>query len=360
MLIVLLKTFFYKLQRKYGFPKLLPINYTISLSYKCNSRCKTCGIYYKKSNELSLDEYKSFFKQVGKAPYWVTLSGGEPFLRKELFEIVKVIYDTSKPAIINIPTNGLLHERIVKLTEQICQYCKKSQININLSIDDIGKHDDFIRGVDGAYEKALLTFQGLKKIKSNCKNLNVGIHTVISVFNSQDFAYISQTLMDMKPDAYLTEIAENRVELDTLTSQISPAPWNYASAVDLLIHKIKTDTYHGFNKITQSFRLLYYEMVKKILSDEKKVYDCYAGVASMQLAPNGDVWFCCMKAQNIGNVTKEKFSDIWFSKEAAKVRKEIKDSECFCPLANVAYTNMLMNHKLLIRIFLNLLKSKIN
>ncbi len=360
MLIVLLKTFIYKLQRKFGWPRILPINYTISLSYKCNSRCKTCGIYYKKSKELSLEEYKRFFKQVGKSPYWITLSGGEPFLRKELFEIIKIIYDISKPAIINIPTNGLLHEKIAPLTKQICQYCKKTQININLSIDEIGKQDDIIRGVNGAYNKALLTFQGLKEVKNTCKNLNVGIHTVISRFNSQNFAFVSQTLMDMQPDAYLTEIAENRVELDTLTSQISPAPWNYASAVDLLIHKIKTDTYHGFNKITQCFRLLYYEMVKKILADETKVYDCYAGIASMQLAPNGDVWFCCMKAQNIGNVTKEKFSDIWFSGKADKIRKEIKDINCFCPLANVAYTNMLMNYRLLIKIFSNLLKSKIS
>jgi len=344
------------MQRAFGFPRLLPINYTISVSYRCNSRCKTCNIYKKRSPELSLQKYKHFFKQLGKAPYWITFSGGEPFLRRDITKLVKSIYDISKPKIINIPTNGLLHKKIISNVLEICQHCKKSTVNINLSIDEIGAADDEIRGVPGAYKKAVLTFQGLTKLKKKVNNLNLGIHTVISRFNSQNFAYINQTLLDMKPDAYLTEIAENRVELGTLNEQISPAPWNYAAAVDLLIHRIKNDHYTGLNRITQFFRLHYYQMVKKMLLCEHKIYNCYAGIASMQLSPAGDVWFCCMKAKSVGNITKKKFKKIWFSKEAKKARKEIKKTDCYCPLANAAYTNMLMDYKLLSKAFFYFLK----
>ncbi len=344
------------MQRAFGFPRLLPINYTISVSYRCNSRCKTCQIYKKRSPELSLKKYEQFFRQLGKAPYWITFSGGEPFLRRDIIKLVESCYDISRPKIINIPTNGLLSKKIVSNVLEICKHCPKSTININLSIDEIGSANDQIRGVPGAYSKAIRTYQGLCKIKKRVKNLNLGIHTVISGFNSQNFAYISQTLMDMKPDAYLTEIAENRVELGTMNENIAPAPWNYAAAVDLLIHRIKNDHYTGLNKITQFFRLHYYQMVKKMLLCQHKIYDCYAGIASMQLSPAGDVWFCCMKAKSLGNINKKKFKKIWFSQKAKKARQEIKKSGCYCPLANAAYTNMLMNYKLMGKAFLHLLK----
>ncbi len=358
MLKILIKTFFFKMQRTFGFPWLLPINYTISLSYRCNSRCKTCQIYKKRSKELSINEYKQFFKQLGKSPYLITFSGGEPFLRRDIVGIVKVAYDISKPKIINITTNGLLHKKVISNVLDICRHCTKSIININISIDEIGSANDEIRGVEGAYQKAILTFQGLKKIQGKATNLNLGIHTVISRFNSQNFAYISQTLLDLKPDTYLTEIAENRTELSTMNKQIAPAPWNYASAADLLIHRMKNDHYKGLNKITQAFRLHYYRMVKKIVLSKQKVYDCYAGIASMQLSPAGDVWFCCMKAKSIGNIKDKKFKKIWGSKTAKQMRKEIKKTNCYCPLANTAYTNMLMDYKLLSKTFFHFLKNR--
>ncbi len=356
MLKILIKTFFFKMQRAFGFPRLLPINYTISVSYRCNSRCKTCEIYKKKSPELSVKDYQNFFLQLGKAPYWITFSGGEPFLRRDITAVVKAIYDISKPKIINIPTNGLLSKKIVSNVLEICKHCQKSTININLSIDEIGSADDEIRGVSGAYQKAMATFLGLTKLKKKVSNLNIGIHTVISRFNSQNFAYISQTLLDLRPDTYITEIAENRIELDTMESQIAPSPWNYASAVDLLIHRIKNDNHTGLNRVTQFFRLHYYQMVKKMLLCEHKIYNCYAGVASMQLSPAGDVWFCCMKAESIGNIKDKKFKKIWFSKKAKKTRREIKKANCYCPLANAAYTNMLMDYKLLSKAFFYFLR----
>jgi len=341
----------YKLFRAVGFPKLLPMNFTVSVLYTCNSRCRTCNVWKKKAENLTLSEYKIIFKKIGKAPYWITISGGEPFLRKDIVEICRIIYKYSKPKIINIPTNGLLTDTIAENVAKIAESCPKSQIIINLSIDGIEEQHDEIRQIPGNYKKTMATFQKLKKLKY--KNLAIGIHTVISTFNVKDFTHISTTLMNLKPDSYITEIAEERNELDTMNAEITPDKISYGSAIDFLIHRIKNEKFRGMNKITQAFRIEYYTLVKKILRDRKQIIPCYAGIASVQISPDGEIWSCCIKAESMGNLRKENynFRKIFFDKKFRKERKTIKNMECYCPLANASYTNMLMDFPTLFRVF---------
>ena len=355
MIELLPKIAAYKIFRQFGFPKILPINYTISLLYTCNSRCKTCNIWKKKTENLKLWEYEKIFKSMGKSPYWITYSGGEPFLRTDIDKIAELSYKICKPKIINIPTNGLLGDKIVQKVDKIAKACPKSDIIINLSIDGIGEEHDRIRQIPGNYEKVIYTYKKLKKLKH--KNLSVGIHSVISKFNVEHFSQIATHLMNLHPDSYITEIAENRVELDTIESDISPKPVLYKAAVDFLIHRIKHTKFKGTNKITQAFRIEYYELVKKILRDKTQVIPCYAGIASVQIAPDGDVWSCCIKAKSMGNLRDNNydFKKIWKNKEFFRERNSIKNKECYCPLANAAYTNMLMDIPTLFRVAKRLL-----
>jgi len=351
MLELIPKILLYNLYRQTGFPRLLPMNYTVSLLYSCNSRCKTCNIYKKKSDNLSLDEYRRIFKNIGHSPYWVTISGGEPFLRPDIVDICKIIYEYSKPKIINIPTNGILVDKITSGVEEIAKSCPDSQIIVNLSVDAIEKNHDEIRQVPGNYKKVMQVFQNLKKL-DYC-NLNIGIHTVISKFNVNEFSSIATTLMSLEPDSYITEIAENRIELDTMDEDITPSLLAYRSAIDFLIHRIKNGKFKGMNKITQAFRIEYYNLVKKILRDKTQVIPCYSGIASVQISPDGDVWSCCIKAQSLGNLRKNgyNFKKIWKGLEFDLERRSIKNKECYCPLANASYTNMLLNYPTLIRVF---------
>ena len=195
--------------RTFGRPRRLPMNLTISPSFRCNSRCKTCNVYEKESRELSIEEWQRVFTSLGRAPFWVTVSGGEPFLNRRLPDLAGALYDTCRPAIINIPTNGLLVDRIPDYVERIAEHCRNSEVVINVSIDDIGELNDEIRGVAGAYEKALATFSALKAM--DLDNLSVGIHTVISKYNVGRISEIYPVLVSMHPDSYITEIAEERV-----------------------------------------------------------------------------------------------------------------------------------------------------
>ncbi|NLH93832.1 MAG: radical SAM protein [Candidatus Cloacimonetes bacterium] len=329
----------------------MPMSYTVSLLYTCNSRCSTCNVWKKKAHNFTVEEYAKTFKKIGRSPYWITFSGGEPFLRKDIVEVVSTIYEISRPNIINIPTNGILTGTIVEKTAAIARACPKSQVIINISVDGIGEQHDEIRKVPGNYKKTMATFQKLKALQ--IPNLAVGIHTVISQFNVDTFPGIANELLRLKPDAYITEIAEERGELDTFGAQITPSLVAYKSAIDYLIHRIKNEKYKGMNKITMAFRIEYYNLVKRIMRDERQILPCYAGVASAQISPDGDVWSCCVKAKSLGNLraSKYNFREIWFNHESELERRSIHKKQCWCPLANAAYTNMLMDIPTLMRVF---------
>src|SRR5207249_9866223 len=77
------------------------------LTYSCQSRCLTCRIWQlRPKNELTLPEISEF---AFKNPYfgWVNLTGGEPFLRKDIVEIARAYAESSHPYLLSLITNGL-------------------------------------------------------------------------------------------------------------------------------------------------------------------------------------------------------------------------------------------------------------
>ena len=348
----------YFLFRSTGYPHKFPLSLTLSLSFKCNSRCKTCNVYKKKTSELSLPEWRRVFESLGTTPFWVTISGGEPFLRTDISEVVCSLYDICKPSIINIPSNGILSQRIPEKVKEIVTHCKKSQIVINLSIDGIGDDHNAIRRVPGNYDKVLTTFSGLRKI--NADNFSIGFHTVISQFNVKRIPQIYEHLHSLSPDSYITEIAEERVELGTIDSMITPELNDYEKAVNFLAKELEKGNFNKVGRITRAFRIEYYQIVKQVLREKRQIIPCYAGFASAQIAPNGDIWICCIKADPIGNLKEVDFDfgKVWFSGKAKQLRERVKNKECYCPLANASYTNMLHDIRSLSRVAWNLIKMK--
>src|SRR5271157_4643067 len=147
-----------------GAPKTLPFNLTISVSFNCNSRCLTCDIWKKHVDDLTLEEYEKVFKNLGRSVFWVTLSGGEPFMRKDLGELAQTFYRHCRPEIINIPTNCLLGDYVAKKSEEIARACPGSQVVINVSLDGIGHRHDEIRGIKGNFERFMKAYTALRKI----------------------------------------------------------------------------------------------------------------------------------------------------------------------------------------------------
>ncbi|HVO85480.1 MAG TPA: radical SAM protein, partial [Syntrophobacteria bacterium] len=152
--------------RSIGRPKPLPMSLTVSITSACNSRCKTCRIYETRYAQMTVAEYEHVFRSLGRAPVWVTLSGGEPFLREDLPEICAALYSHCRPAVINIPTNGILCDKIASTVRTISTSCPGAKIIVNLSLDAIGDMHDEIRGVRGNFDKALKTYRSLKGLQN--------------------------------------------------------------------------------------------------------------------------------------------------------------------------------------------------
>jgi MoaA/NifB/PqqE/SkfB family radical SAM enzyme len=267
--------------------------------------------------------------------------------------MVASAYRHCEPGIINIPTNGIQDRVIPGRIEQVLQAAPNAQVIINLSLDGVGLKHNEVRGVRNNWSRAMSTYAALKELKGRYKNLTLGVHTVISNFNVDSFAELCEYVQrELKPDSYITEIAEERVELDTVGLGITPTAEKYTVAIDTLLESMRDRRLTGVAAVAQAFRREYYELVKRTLREQRQVIPCMAGVASAQIAPNGDVWTCCIRAESMGNLREHNydFGSVWRTGRANELRRSIKNRECYCPLANAAYTNMLIHEPTVMRV----------
>jgi MoaA/NifB/PqqE/SkfB family radical SAM enzyme len=351
MLRPLTRAAVYNVARRTGHLRPRPLNLTFSVTYRCNAMCRTCNVWKKRVRDLELDEYVRIFKSLGSSLYWATFSGGEPFIRPDLIDIVTACYDHCHPAIVTIPTNGLLRREIVDGVARLSRHAPDLKIVINFSLDGIGPRHDEIRKVRGNYERLRDAYRELKAAAH--PNVTVGIHTVVSQFNVKEVPAIREHVrQEFKPDSFITELAEERLELDTIGEDITPEPDAYAAVVDDLVADIDARPAPGFASIIQAFRREYYQTAHRTLVEERQVLPCYAGLASAQIAPNGDVWTCCIRAESMGNLREADFDfdKVWTSAKGDELRGSIRRGECFCPLANAAYSSMLCDPATLVRV----------
>lgn len=336
----------------------MPVNLTVSVTYSCPSRCATCDIWQKKVDDLSVDEYGRIFPTLEKVPVWVTLSGGDQFVRGDFDEVVRLVRAQIEPSIVNIPMNGIITERIFGLLPKIAHHTVGSQLVLNLSVDEIGADHDRIRGAKRNFEKLLAVAELIHDLKRTYPHVVLGVHTVISKLNVKRIPDIEREARAIfRPDSYIAEVAENRVELKTMGKDIAPDPADYRRAVQHLQNAIRRGrSSHPVARLVESLRLEYYELSARILEQRRQVIDCYAGWASAHLAPDGHVWGCCVRAESIGNVRDHgyDFRLVWNGSQADAFRRSVRAHECACPLANASYTNLLLDAPSLARVGANM------
>ena len=358
MIGALLRAPAYRLMHAFGFPRMKPVNVTVSTTYRCNSRCLTCNVYERPVDELSAGDWDQAFRSLGRSAQWFTFSGGEPFVRKDLVEIVESAYRHCRPKVVNIPTNGTFTNRVVDAVERLAGALAGTRLVINISLDAVGERNDVIRGTKNDYLLATETFRRLKALPAD--NLTVGIHTVVSRFNVADFPTIADRLIALGPDQFIAEPAEERLELQTLGTGITPSVEAFEAAMAPVEDRLLQRQDDGLPSLTRAIRLVYYGIARETLRRQQQVIPCYAAIASAHLAPNGDVWGCCTKATPLGNLRDSgfDFKAVWRSEAARRERESIKRKECACPLANAAYTSMLCHPGSLARVGLNLLPGR--
>jgi MoaA/NifB/PqqE/SkfB family radical SAM enzyme len=351
--------FDYRLNRWFGRKGFQPMTLTYSVTAACQSRCKTCQIGAmfcqdptRPQKDLGLDEIEKIFKSM-KPVYFFNMSGGEPFMRTDLPEIVALACKYLKPRVIHTPTNAIMTTRIIEYTEKIIKtiqaYDPTVPFTVKPSIDGVGEKHDEIRGVKGNFNCLLKTIEGLKKLEEKYDNFHLELGTVISNYNIDDLNEIEDFVHSLGVESYRNEVAECRTEFFNLTDSITPPADVYQRLIKDFARKVE-DNIGNKKKLartTEAMRVVYYDLAGRILAEKRQVIPCYAGVSNVHINYDGGVWPCCVLGydQEMGNLREYNydFQQLWYSPKADEVRKYIRGNNCACPLANQAYSNELMH-----------------
>ena len=161
--------------------KNLPTIVHITLNIKCMHRCKTCSYWkiYENYKDFGMKKEKIFKIIDDLISFGIKkflFVDTEPLLRKDLSEIIK--YVKEKNGYVQIVTTGM------NLNEEIAKNLIHSGVDlIKFSIDGFDELNDFIRGVKGAYKRAIEGIKILKKIRGNENKPLIGVITCVSKLN---------------------------------------------------------------------------------------------------------------------------------------------------------------------------------
>ncbi|MBA2663658.1 MAG: radical SAM protein [Bradymonadaceae bacterium] len=341
-----------------------PINLTYSITNKCNSRCRSCDIWKiypaekdRLKDELDLDQIEKLFQSVGPV-YFFNISGGEPFLRKDIDQIILLACRYLKPSVVHVPTNALLPRRILQQTEHILSRMKDEgfghiKLTLKPSMDGVGDDHDWVRGVRGNWDKLLETVEGLKALQKDWPTLGVGVGTVISTMNIHKLPETIRAAEALNVDTYISEVAEERLEMRNATTGITPDHARYRTAIRPFQRSTRQrmESLAGLELLTQGMRHYYYDMTARWLQERRQIIPCYAGISNVHISAYGEVWPCAVLADSnaLGNVKDHDYDfwKVWHGEAATDVRQSIKRGACDCPLANQAYANILLSPKAL-------------
>lgn len=319
---------------------------TFAITFLCNSKCSICNIWRiysenpeRLNEELSKEKIIELFDEIGKDLLWIEITGGEPFLRDDLEEIVSYIYNNTGIFSGAITTNGLLTDRIEMCVRKILQKIPpKKKVIVGVSIDGLRDVYKMIRGVDG-YDKSLNTFLKLRDISSEYKNLIPHIAYTISRYNAGNFAKFYEELNKK----YGIGIEDFTFTLEHQAAFYGIKPSGKAERFyESFRSKIMRDISYIINrlgeenrsrgllqKIRKSFYLFYLNKIPEFISDPTKmIIPCSAGKYSAYIDPYGTVYPCTMWDMPLGNINVESFYDIWNSEKSREVRRLIKSGRC--------------------------------
>jgi len=331
-----------------------PIQFTFFLTRRCNAKCPFCFYISKQdtavsaASELSLAEIEKIAPQLGTL-LWLAFSGGEIFLRSDLVEITRLFYRINRPAIILLPTNGLLTDTIYRSVETILKACPESSIVVKLSLDGPEALHDELRGVSGAYQKTLMTCEALGGLVDKYANFELGINTVFCQANQDSIDEVIdlvQRLPHIK--THTVSLIRGEVFRDDL-KQVDLD--KYKKVIERLESDLKKRlaAVYSFRgaKLKAAQDILQRRLIYKAAQETKRSTPCYAGKLNLVLTETGDLYPCedFSEQMKFGNVreTEYKLQRVLESGKGKKVLEFINSKGCHCTHECYFMTNILFN-----------------
>lgn len=332
------------------FGKRSPIQFTFFLTRRCNQRCSFC--FYLSSGaekdavELALDEIEKISSSLGKL-LWLAFSGGEIFLRDDLVEITRVFYERNKPAIILLPTNGLLTNIIREKVESILKHCRKSTVVVKLSLEGTEYLHDSLRGTKGSFQKTILTYNALGELLDKYPNFELGINTVFCSENQNNIDELIEFVNKLdKIKTHTVSLIRGKVS-DKKLKDIDVE--KYHKTIKKLESNLKNreSSIYRFKgaRLKAAQDILQRRFIYETLIQKRRLISCYAGRLNLVLTETGDVYPCESFTMKLGNVRDNGYNlkRLLKTEQTKKVVHSIQNNGCFCTHECYFMTNILFN-----------------
>lgn len=333
------------------FWKRRPIHLTLFLTRRCNARCAFC--FYRdgaepaaRSPELTAEEFGRL--AIGGGPLlWLALSGGEIFLRDDLPRLVALLERRTKPAIILLPTNGLLPERIHAATEEILAACRRSTVVVKLSLDGPPELHDRLRGVPGAFSRVMESHRLLRGLAGRFPNFELGVNTVYCAANGGAMAEVAAIVRGMAGvRTHTVSLVRGEVP-DPALAAVDPA--GYRAAAEALARGLREgdEPVYRFRgaRLKAAQDILQRDLIQRTAARREQVIPCYAGRLNLVLDETGGLYPCENFRLKMGNVREHGYDLGATARSPAgrAVLDGIRRRACWCTHECYLMTNILFN-----------------
>jgi AdoMet-dependent heme synthase len=267
----------------------IPLSVQLDLTYRCNERCVHCYLDHDDHGEMTTAEIKDLLDQLAAAGvFFLILSGGEIFLRKDLLDIVE--YARKLMFSVKLKTNGVMirrakAQRIAELgveSVQISVYSHRAEVH------------DAITKLPGSFRR---TIEGAKLLKS-C-GVRVSFANVLMKHNADDYPEVQALAGELGVgygvDATITPMMDG--DRSILDLNIAPEDLEQVFHDSTLVGNAEEFCAPPSGPLAQT--------------DALDSLPCSAGHTACYVSPYGDVFPCVQFPLLSGNVRTTKFLDIW-------------------------------------------------
>ncbi len=335
---------------KFYFSKI-PFYTIFYITSRCNARCAHCFLWRltedsSNRRELTLDEIELIAKKWGDMLI-LNLTGGEPYLRKDLPEIVKLFKKYTGIEIIAIPSNGFLTDKILKTIKKLLKDFPDLFFRFSFSIDELGEKHNKIRGVPGGFDKVIETIKQVKKLKKKYKNFSV---FTVSCFMQPNQNSLMNTLKWIKEKLNPDTMSVTYIRGDARLTETKKNLYNekYKEVITYL-SKLNRDNFknHPLANFIWGATALARKKVFENLKTNKRNFECYAIRKMIVIDDVGEVKICEMLPTSLGNLRNNNYDikKIVTSELSNSEYDKIKHHKCNCTWECAIRTGIIYNPK---------------
>ncbi|MDX2175109.1 MAG: radical SAM protein [Candidatus Sumerlaeia bacterium] len=295
----------------------------------CNCRCEMCSIWaMDHSNELTTDEFEKVFKDpLFRDLEVLSLTGGEPFIRKDFADICRLAQENlPKLKVISCPSNGVLGNLIMPAMHKILESIRPDVFfKLGISIDGFEEAHNKVRGIPTAYKRALDTFEKLSQIKH--PNFDCGI---LSLIVKETIPHLDQ----------VHEHFSKYTEHQTYTLLMIADFFGNNGDIQDYTAEEKEQIRRFFLKLMElqpQKSYLYHNSMKQ-MENGKRNYPCVAGYRTAYIDSFGALFPCHYLPEGdyrIGSIRDAAtLESAWFSDHANKLREKMKTSPVCATCSN--------------------------